>query len=432
MRSLKEKGRHSSIFDKTADEIEEWCRRKANSFSFSDIAISRMIFNCVVDDGVVDEKDESTIRETFATQQNVWNVVLLVDALVTGMVLPFVIGSPGSEDELLFDVYMAVMAFTFFFCLCHFALTAIIYIFSSYLQDFRDILWFFVEFSSLISVLNVSLLVSMISLSIGATLGSISSFGSRSSIPAVVMCALTIVGCLIAYLVFIKKPFVMRFRFALKTMQDSREWVAKDADGYDANTEPEASSPKHSSTLGSIRTAEVQLAELKTRPALPRQGSKSASRNLLARHPSGSAVGGELKAKPALTRRDSKSGSRNYLPRGLSGRPIGGQTFGSLLEEAPVVHAQGDAPESVATMVMALGEMRQGVTELRDSISEFRSELASWRNLSRRRKGHGSQSDGSTRSFSRTSSRSRSRVPTPTSNEAEGDLIPSIGHVFRT
>ena len=221
------KRRRSSVFDKTPDEINEWCDRHSQSFTFTGLALSRMVRR-IVEDGAVDDSADRHARETFAMQQSVWNVVLVVDTLIVSMVIPFVMegedkfASPdeeGSTKDILFLVYNGIMSLTFFFCLYHLGTTTMLYIVSSYLNEFRDLLWFFIEFTDLMSFLNISLLLIIILLAVATTLGSVVSFGLRNSLITIVMCGIALAVTLAGFIT-IKRPFMLRFHHVVNEQED--------------------------------------------------------------------------------------------------------------------------------------------------------------------------------------------------------------------
>ena len=312
------KRRRSSVFDKTPDEINEWCDRHSQSFTFTGLALSRMVRR-IVEDGAVDDSADRHARETFAMQQSVWNVILVVDTLIVSMVIPFVMegedkfASPdeeGSTKDILFLVYSGIMSLTFFFCLYHLGTTTMLYIVSSYLTEFRDLLWFFIEFTDLMSFLNGTMLLIIILLSVATTLGSVVSFGLRNSLITIVMCGIALAVTLAGFIT-IKRPFMLRFHHVVDEQEKTR------------------------------------------RPSAVRPGQKGSVR---------------FKLQPSSTDGDASP------PQIKPGRQ---QTLRNILDAAPAPaapSAEGDtrALESVAMVATALAELRDGIAELREELKAQR------------------------------------------------------------
>ena len=316
------KRRRSSVFDKTPDEINEWCDRHSQSFTFTGLALSRMVRR-IVEDGAVDDSADRHARETFAMQQSVWNVVLVVDTLIVSMVIPFVMegedkfASPdeeGSTKDILFLVYNGIMSLTFFFCLYHLGTTTMLYIVSSYLTEFRDLLWFFIEFTDLMSFLNGTMLLIIILLSVATTLGSVVSFGLRNSLITIVMCGIAL-AVTFAGFITIKRPFMLRFHHVVDEQEKTR------------------------------------------RPSAMRPGQKGSVRFKL----QPSSTDGD--ASPPQIKPGRQQTLRNILDASSGAAPA---------PAAPSAEGDTRALESVAMVATALAELRDGIAELREELKAQR------------------------------------------------------------
>lgn len=141
-------------------ELKEWSSRMARKAkTFTTLAIADIV-SVVAADGVVNDEDEELLKNCLTAQQSVWNVLLVCDALVLGMTMPLVVEdvhmraqgeSRGMEllnpdaFEYLTWFYLICCQLVFYFCWLHMGVCCLLFVTTTYLHDYIDILWFFVN-----------------------------------------------------------------------------------------------------------------------------------------------------------------------------------------------------------------------------------------------------------------------------------------------
>jgi len=116
-------------------------------------------------------------------------------------------------SEILTWVYQALAALAFYSTWTHISLLAALYVMTSYIIEFQDILWFFVNFNDLINILNMWIIATAILMMATAAVGGVLAFDAVA-IPGAAMCFIATVAILSFYQTFINKKFLARARRA--------------------------------------------------------------------------------------------------------------------------------------------------------------------------------------------------------------------------
>lgn len=170
--ALAEKKRQESRM--TANLISKWAlRQMTHARSFTTVALARLL-HAIARDGRLDEKDEQAVQELLAKQQQVWNIMLVILTLLIGILAPMTADIPESfmpESNPFLDppldetvaktvlqAYAACLALAFNVAFFQLFLTAMFYVLTTYLDDTRDIVWFFFTFRRWVVFINFAII----------------------------------------------------------------------------------------------------------------------------------------------------------------------------------------------------------------------------------------------------------------------------------
>ena len=227
-----------------ASEIKGWAESLMKSSpNVTGIAIARLVRNAAVP-GRVNQGSEDALKECLRIQHSVWHVVILIDTLITTMVLPLMVFEevvpaesldPGTADALMFSYY-ALVSFCFYITTFHIACCTTLYIGSSYIIDFDDILWFYMNFHNWIALFNVLLVPICLCMLTAAALGHVLKVGPLIALPAIVCATLFIPAFAGFYLCIFKPRFSKRFRSVLSDDPDARNLTPNIRAGSRANS----------------------------------------------------------------------------------------------------------------------------------------------------------------------------------------------------
>lgn len=215
-------GRRSrSDSESAAKELQAWSAHAIqHASSFTGLAIACIVAR-VAEDGHVNDEDKAEVQSLLERQQGAWNMALVMDTLIMSMLLPLLmfeqLAPPGPEllddttAEAMIWVSNALVAFAFFITCLHIALCSMLYLFTSYLTDTLDILWFFATFYRWITLINVALVPICLSIMAVAAIGNVLLYGLNRAFAVIGLCGLTLL--FIVVLIFIgSRRMKARFR----------------------------------------------------------------------------------------------------------------------------------------------------------------------------------------------------------------------------
>jgi len=217
----------------TASDVQRWAVDvMANSTSFTTVALARMLHK-IARDGRIDDSDEKTVKDLLGKQQQVWNVLLIILTLVLGALLPMLVEVPERSaldvDEasldagtyaVLLQAYALSLTLAFAVAFFQLFLTAMFYVFTTYLDETRDIVWFFFHFRRWLTFLNAAV-VPLAPCLIAVT---ITGFAMQHGLTwcTTSMCAIsgvTIIGLLVCF-VRCQRRLLTRFRVPIESSND--------------------------------------------------------------------------------------------------------------------------------------------------------------------------------------------------------------------